>query len=440
MTQITKRSRRHNRLQAAALVGVLSLSLLPVAAQMPGRNPGMPPVLQSPPIHTGGSVMGPPPMMIHPGPMPGTLGSAMGGIHTFNRAPMPDYGGTNGGNLFNHHGVDFNSVFQRGPEPNLLRAPSPIQNEDLLNRNRNGLLYRGDNGLLSPGNFTLAPARTQNQLNYSTRAVQPTFNVRPRYAPHSHSSGDPAYRYDSSHRLHYLAGAGWGIYFPFGAAYYPYYYPDYTYGLTVPSMYYYYGTFPPYIGANYVMSQPPQYGYVPTPDYTPDGQYSGDQPDDLDNYYLNRNQGQDAVPSRQQDNSQGSYKVGESTVTKDAVLDNAVADIDAAWKTGDIQMLAKHIRRDARVAVYLRGKYQYSLDAGDYLDMTRDAFRATRTVSFTLDKVQRKEKGVYTVSGRHTYMDQKDKNHTVLVNYVLEKGDDEYYITQVGTSPEKLEE
>jgi hypothetical protein len=44
------------------------------------------------------------------------------------------------------------------------------------------------------------------------------------------------------------------------------------------------------------------------------------------------------------------------------------------------------------------------------------------------------------VSGRHVYQDKDGKNHAVVVSYVLEKIDDEYYITQIGTAPEKLEE
>ena len=91
------------------------------------------------------------------------------------------------------------------------------------------------------------------------------------------------------------------------------------------------------------------------------------------------------------------------------------------------------------VAIYLRGEYQYSLKGGDYLSMTRDAFESTKTVSFALDKVQHKGEGIYTVSGRHVYADRTGANHAVLVSYVLEKFEGEYYLAQVGTAPEKLE-
>lgn len=265
------------------------------------------------------------------------------------------------------------------------------------------------------------PASSYNRFNTSAEARRYRFGV-------------------PNHGRYYYGNYGGFNYFPGSLAYYPYYSPYFSFGYTALSPYaFYYGAFPPFITLGSVYASPPQYGYVPYPVYQQDGAYNGYRGDDVDGYYLNRNNADD-----------GSYRIGENAhrtgkdaikeATKDAALDVAVADIREAWKSGKMDTLAKHVRKDARIAVYLRGKYQYSMDAGDYLDMTRDALAATKTTRFELDKVQRKQKDVYTVTGRHTYRDQDDNEHTVFVSYALEKSDDGYVITQVGSAPEKVEE
>ncbi len=238
-----------------------------------------------------------------------------------------------------------------------------------------------------------------------------------------------------NHGRYYYGNYGGFGYFPGSLAYSPYYSPYYSFGYTALSPYaFYYGAYPPFITLGSVYAEPPQYVYVPYPVYQ-DGAYNGYRSDDVDGYYLNRNNAQD-----------GGYRVGENArksvkeAVKDPLLDATIADIQNAWKTSKLDTLAKHVRRDARVAVYLRGKYQYSLDAGDYLDMTRDALAATKTSSFELNNVQRKQKDVYTVTGRHVYRDKDDNEHTVFITYVLEKSEADYIITQVGSAPEKVEE
>jgi hypothetical protein len=450
MARETARSIYLISLRSAALAGALSLSLLPGAARAQLRTFGTMPQPPQPLIRPFTPLPAASPMLrpMLPGPSIGTLGGFPGGTRVFERSSLSGYGGglMDGrveGNPFTSNGLDYNSLFRRSPyelnEANGgLYGPNPLPPQD---PSRSQIL---------PGNSprrqnlaSQAPVITPETWRYSKQMQQPMMNNGNSYRRSGQYAPVQPYQYDESHQLHHLAGPGWDIYFPYGAAYYSNYYPDYALGLTAASPYYYYGAFPPYIGADDVSYQPPQYIYVPYPVYTPDGQYSGDRPEDVDNYYLNQNQNQkrDVTPDgKVEQGGQGTYRIGENVSVKDALLDSAISDLDTAWKNGDIQALTKHIRRDARIAVYLRGKYQYSLQAGDYLDMTRDAFRSIKTVSYKLDSVQRKEKDVYTISGSHTYTDQKGKSHTVLVNYVLEKVDDNYYITQVGTSPQVLEQ
>jgi hypothetical protein len=89
---------------------------------------------------------------------------------------------------------------------------------------------------------------------------------------------------------------------------------------------------------------------------------------------------------------------------------------------------------------FAAGKYSYGLDTADYIDMTRDALDNTKTVQFSLDSVKRRADGVSEARGKHLYARRDGKNRAVYVSYVLEKRDKSYYITEVGASPDRIEE
>ncbi len=256
-------------------------------------------------------------------------------------------------------------------------------------------------------------------------------NVPNNYERFLHSREGYNYRYKNGtygrSDLYVYNNINWGRnYFVNDAAYYPYYRPAFVAGVTCYSPYaYYWGFYPGYITLSSVYYAPPPVVYVSYPVYTDTGRWRGYRYEDVDDYYLNRRERAD------QD--------FEQILRNNRELNAAVNDITDGWKSRDIQMLARHTRKDGPIAVYLRGKYQYSLPSVDYLDMTRDAFRASKTVRFRLDRIERKDRGVYLVSGRHSYRDKDNEERTVFINYVLERGDDdEYYITQVGSSPDRL--
>lgn len=229
--------------------------------------------------------------------------------------------------------------------------------------------------------------------------------------------------------------SAWGdVFWPGGRAYYPHYYPNGVAGVTCASPYWAYaGAVPGWIDLGNVYYSPPSADYAPVPLYDGQGDYTGWRSDDTDSYYLNQEQ----PPSK--DLPQGEYQVKEDVPERDIAVDLAVKDIAQAWQSGDIGPLSKHIRPSSRVAVFLRGLYQYSLEAGDYLDMTKDAMAVTKTDQFTLDGVTRKSEGVYTVTGKHVYASKDGAEHTVYVSYVLERQDGGYYVTQVGTAPQQDE-
>lgn len=347
------------------------------------------------------------------------------------------YGGFyNGGQTIPYFDPNAGSVFLPGgslPDnggltnlnsPSLLARPhNPIDPGHMTHLNRPSLLTR-ESSPIDPGHL----------MELNRPSVAAGLGDSQRRFRHSTEGFD--YAYDNGiygrDRLHCYTQ--WGsLYFPEGCAYFPTYYPTFTSGVTCASPYgYYFGALPSYIGLDTVTIAPPAYVYVPVPVYQ-GGRYQGYQQDDVDGYYLNKPQD----PSNPEKSGQGTYRVGEEKSRQDVQLEAARKEIERAWIDQDIQKVARHIRRDARVAVTLRGKYQYSLDASDYLDMTRDALRATKTVRFTLDQVTRKQKDTYTVNGTHVYTDQEGAEHTVHISYVLEKEGDTYYITQVGSAPDK---
>ena len=316
-----------------------------------------------------------------------------------------------------------------------------------------------------------------NEVHYYTSPLSPFATYRASYNPYFSRYNRTDFRYSNG-----LYGNGtfvynWaGNYFDGGLSYYPYYVPNYSFGLTYYSPYsFYYQVTPAFIAADFAYVAPPQIIYVPVPVYV-NGAYNGNRRDDLDDYYLNR-EPRDTTPSAKKNDPQdnkpgdtpsgksdgtekksdagaGGYKIGEgkdgkddkiagSTDTakpKERAIDTAAAEIAKAWRERDIQLFSKYIDAKAKVAVYLRGRYQYSLENHDYLDITRDAFQATKTVKFEFDAPVYKERGVYLLNGRHTYQAKDGTEHTIHINYVLELKEDKYVITQVGSAPDRVEE
>jgi hypothetical protein len=311
----------------------------------------------------------------------------------------------NGGGL-QYNGVQFRGYFGGG-------QPSPYQNPEL------------------------------NEVHRQTSPLSPFNLYRPRPVP-------------SGRRLRYGNGTwgnppaiyGWGYtIFPSGQAYFGFYAPEYRAGFTCISPYYFFGG-APFLYSQSVFQSPPTVVYVPDPVYAPSGRYQGWKHDDVDDYYLNRKapEEEESKPAKKPADTlkEGAKEGGEENPTAPVILperpvDRASKSLRRAWLQRDIQSLAEFVDKKTRIAVYLRGKYQYSLKPEDYLDLTRDAFQSTQTERFELDSPIRKEKGVYSVTGKHTYRTRKGELYTVYVSYAFEQKDDKFVLTQVGTSPERLE-
>jgi len=204
---------------------------------------------------------------------------------------------------------------------------------------------------------------------------------------------------------------------------YRYYCYDYTPGLVYPSVYcYYYGLFPPYIPCHRAIfiSRNPRicYSYTDLPIIIADSDCC-----DYDcGYYL----------------SDRHYRS----------LSTALRDIRRAWELGDIDLLTRHVRQDSTIDVFLGDEYAYSVNRLDYCDMTLDAMKAIRTVSFKFYRVRKRCDYEAVAYGKHVYRDDYDDFRrdgcyyyysspykTVYVSYTLKRYGSDWYITEVGTSP-----
>lgn len=194
---------------------------------------------------------------------------------------------------------------------------------------------------------------------------------------------------NDTYRRHYLRGVAYGFYV---RVYEPY--------RVCPSVYVFYPTMPAYISTErIVVVERPVFVEVPVFVYR-------------DSYYLERN-----LPSR---------------------LDVTIGDIQRAWRYNSPDLIRRHLRFDMFVAVYLRGKYAYSIPAEDYFTMTVDAMRNTRTVRFAFDEIRRRTNDAYVLHGQHVYEDEEGQLRTTYISYTLERIGGEWVITEVGSSPEPI--
>jgi hypothetical protein len=115
-------------------------------------------------------------------------------------------------------------------------------------------------------------------------------------------------------------------------------------------------------------------------------------------------------------------------------LDPAINDLKVAWINGNPEMLARHIDPNTQVAVYMNDNYLYSLSGTDYSNMTRDAMKNIRTVSYTLDNVQQRSDGAYTLSGTHEFYDVNNTLKTVPVSVTLSQVGGRWVVVAVGSS------
>lgn len=237
-------------------------------------------------------------------------------------------------------------------------------------------------------------------------------------------------------------------YFPGGGYYDPYYgggYPSYPYPNSypypdsypgpgrsapvdrrIPSLYFYCEDFSSsqYISSAMTINAAPKKLFVPIPVYH-DREISAWKELGADSYEKDRNA------------DSNDYRISEPENSSDSALREAINDIKESWSKRSMEPLTKHLNRDSRVAVVLKGRYAYSLEAGDYLDLTNSALMSVSTADFVIDHIHPRSKDVYAVTGRHLYRDINRQDRATYFTYVIVKTGHEYIIAQVGSSPDK---
>lgn len=130
------------------------------------------------------------------------------------------------------------------------------------------------------------------------------------------------------------------------------------------------------------------------------------------------------------------YKLGDDE--PGAALSLAVRRIMDSWRTGDVEPLSKLLLHRTRLAIILNGNYQYSMDSGDFLSLTRTALSSATDLQFIPDHLIRKSDKTFVLTGRHLFKDKSGEDRTVYFSYVLQLSGDIYLISQLSTAPDRL--
>lgn len=116
-----------------------------------------------------------------------------------------------------------------------------------------------------------------------------------------------------------------------------------------------------------------------------------------------------------------------------------LSDIRHAWILRDPSLLEKYIRPNSYIAVYLEGKYAYSLPAEDFIAITRDAIRAVKTEQLSFYRTSKRGETQLVLRGEHRYIDEATGTlRVVYISYTFERVDGRWYLIEAGSSANRL--
>jgi len=272
-------------------------------------------------------------------------------------------------------------------------------------------------GYAGPHSSTWSGSIDQNFAQMRRTSPHPWGFAGGAYNPH------PSYGFNSYYSpSYYYPSYGNYSYDGYAFSYAPAYYGGY-----VPSVYAYYGSwYPQYLPVERVyIIERERVGTNSSHDAAPRERYEDSdqsEPSQDGDYYLSPKSG----------------RLAESGSLASESLEDTIAAIRSAWMNGDTERLVSRIVKKGKVRIYLKGKYKYSVDAADFGQMSRDAMARIDTVSFTLDRVQKRGADRAFVSGKHTYYDPDRKKHEVYVSYVLVREQGQWRIAEAGSSTEPI--
>jgi len=120
-------------------------------------------------------------------------------------------------------------------------------------------------------------------------------------------------------------------------------------------------------------------------------------------------------------------------------LNEAFADIRTAFLAGRFDLIESHIDIADQIAIMTDGKYDYSVPAKDYLDMTYDALEHLQTTGFIWENVKWRTDGTVTGFGVHRFLNSSGRMRAVYISYTLKHEKTDYVIMEVGSSTKPVE-
>lgn len=124
-----------------------------------------------------------------------------------------------------------------------------------------------------------------------------------------------------------------------------------------------------------------------------------------------------------------SYDWGRRYDRSDQDLQDAIEDIERAWKRRDRRSIERLVPARGRVVIDLDRSYAYTVDADDFYDMLRDAVETTRTLDYRIVDVRYERRSARVVAV-HEYQDPWGRVERATHAYILELGRRGYEIAE----------
>lgn len=144
-----------------------------------------------------------------------------------------------------------------------------------------------------------------------------------------------------------------------------------------------------------------------------------------------------AAPRPSGANEENDYHLNRkpSPITKNPGLAEAVGDIETAFRTGNTASLEKHVDRDGKLTLQVKGTSRQEMSPADYISMTQVALKVMATVRYELKKVEPASNGAMMVTGTHVLRTEDGQQKTFIVGFILKQRGEVWFITEVSVEP-----
>jgi hypothetical protein len=102
-------------------------------------------------------------------------------------------------------------------------------------------------------------------------------------------------------------------------------------------------------------------------------------------------------------------------------LEDVIAEVEAAWEGGDLDLLMRHVSPDLPVEIYEQGALLYKLDRDQFGRRNLDAFRRYKTFEMRFGKPEILSATEAVATGTHIFRDDQDQERRVRVIYAFHK-------------------